>query len=67
MVHELHLLARSGRLPLVEVLPGSSVDVPLYWHHWAREPLSAQRLTQAVKQAAKALGTPAFANAEQSR
>lgn len=67
MVHELHLLARSGRLPLVEVLPGSSVDVPLYWHHWAREPLSAQRLTQAVKQAAKALGTPAFANAEQPR
>jgi LysR family transcriptional regulator (chromosome initiation inhibitor) len=67
MVHELHLLARSGRLPLVEVLPGSSVDVPLYWHHWAREPLSAQRLTQAVKLAAKALGTPAFANAEQPR
>lgn len=67
MVHELHLLARSGRLPLVEVLPGSSVDVPLYWHHWGREPLSAQRLTQAVKQAAKALGTPAFANAEQPR
>jgi LysR family transcriptional regulator (chromosome initiation inhibitor) len=60
-------LARSGRLPLVEVLPGSSVDVPLYWHHWAREPLSAQRLTQAVKLAAKALGTPAFVNAEQPR
>jgi LysR family transcriptional regulator (chromosome initiation inhibitor) len=59
MVPELHLSARSGRLPLVEVLPGSTVDVPLYWHHWAREPVSAQRLTQAVKQAAKALGLPA--------
>lgn len=56
MVHELHLSARSGRLPLVEVLPGSTVDIPLYWHHWAREPVSAQRLTQAVKLAAKALG-----------
>lgn len=55
MVHELHLSARSGRLPLVEMLPGSTVDVPLYWHHWAREPASAQRLTQAVKHAAKAL------------
>lgn len=55
MVHELHLAARSGRLPLVEVLPGSTVDVPLYWHHWAHEPLSAQRLTQAVKLAARVL------------
>ena len=55
MVHALHLSARSGRLPLVEMLPGSAVDVPLYWHHWAREPLSAQRLTQAVKQAARVL------------
>ena len=56
MVHELHLSARSGRLPLVEMLPGSTVDVPLYWHHWAREPASAQRLTVAVKLAARALG-----------
>ncbi len=56
MVHELHLAARSGRLPLVEMLPGSTVDVPLYWHHWAREAAAAQRLTQAVKLAAKALG-----------
>jgi LysR family transcriptional regulator, chromosome initiation inhibitor len=30
------------------------VDVALYWQHWAREPLSAQRLTQAVKAAARA-------------
>ncbi len=55
MVPELHLAARRGRLPLVEVLPGSTVDVPLYWHHWAREPVSAQRLTQAVKLAAAVL------------
>lgn len=63
MVHELHLFARSGRLPLVEVLPESTVDVPLYWHHWAREPASAQYLTQAVKQAAKALGRQAVSTA----
>ena len=56
MVPELHLAARGDRLHLVEMLPGSAVDVPLFWHHWAREPASAQRLTQAVKLAAKALG-----------
>ncbi|MES2946583.1 MAG: hypothetical protein V4772_27265 [Pseudomonadota bacterium] len=32
--------------------PGT-VDVSLYWQHWVREPLSAQRLTEAVKQAAR--------------
>lgn len=52
MVPDLHVSARGGHLPLVEMLPGSSVEVALYWHHWAREPLSAQRLTQAVKAAA---------------
>lgn len=57
MVHELHLAARGGGALLEEVLPGSTVDVPLYWHHWAREPLSAQRLTQAVKLAARVLPT----------
>jgi len=55
MVPDLNVAARTGRLPLVEMLPGSSVDVALYWHHWAREPMLAQRLTQAVKIAAKAL------------
>jgi len=59
MVPELHLAARSGRLPLVEVLPGSTVDVPLYWHHWTKEPVSAQRLTQAVKLAATVLASGA--------
>lgn len=56
MVPELHLAdlsAHPGRAALVEVLPGSAVDVALYWHRWEREPASAQRLTQAVKQAAR--------------
>jgi LysR family transcriptional regulator (chromosome initiation inhibitor) len=39
---------------LHEVLPGATVDVALYWQHWARESPSAQRLTQAVKAAALA-------------
>src|SRR5690606_15344766 len=49
MVPEQHLAGRTG---LVEILPGATVDVALYWQHWAREPLSAQRLTAAVKAAA---------------
>jgi LysR family transcriptional regulator (chromosome initiation inhibitor) len=43
---------RTDTVPWVEVLPGATVDVALYWQHWARESLSAQRLTAAVKQAA---------------
>jgi LysR family transcriptional regulator (chromosome initiation inhibitor) len=50
MVPEQHLAQRPG---LQELLPGATVDVVLYWHHWAREAPSAQRLTQAVKAAAK--------------
>ena len=53
MVPDCYLKDRTGQLPLVEILPGSAVDVALYWHHWEREPASAQRLTLAVKQAAK--------------
>lgn len=53
MVPELHLAQRSGRPALEEVLSGATVDVTLYWQHWAREPLSAQRLTAAVKAAAQ--------------
>ncbi|MBS3911198.1 MAG: HTH-type transcriptional regulator ArgP [Hydrogenophaga sp.] len=49
MVPEQHLASRPG---LHEVLPGATVDVALYWQHWAREAPSAQRLTQAVKAAA---------------
>ena len=55
MVSDLHLAAHNDRLPLMEMLPGSTVDVPLYWHHWARETTSAQRLTRAVKLAARVL------------
>lgn len=56
MVPEQFLALRAGQLPLVEVLPGCTVDVALYWHHWEREPLVAQRLTAAVKAAAGGLG-----------
>lgn len=50
MVPEQHLAARPA---LQEVLPGASVDVALYWQHWTHEPPSAQRLTAAVKAAAR--------------
>ncbi|MBH2019603.1 MAG: HTH-type transcriptional regulator ArgP [Burkholderiales bacterium] len=53
MVPDLMLQARSGRAPLQEVVPGHPVDVVLYWQHWAREPLAAERLTQAIKRAAR--------------
>ena len=52
MVPDLLLAARTNRPALVEILPDRPVDVALYWQHWAREPVSAQRLTQAVRQAA---------------
>ncbi|MEP6773454.1 MAG: HTH-type transcriptional regulator ArgP, partial [Polaromonas sp.] len=54
MVPDLLLAARTRELPLQEVLPGCPVDVRLYWQHWARESVAAQRLTQAVKLAAHA-------------
>lgn len=53
MVPDLFLVERPGHLELNEILPGSAVDVALYWHHWEREPLSAQRLTATVKQSAR--------------
>jgi len=53
MVPDMLLAARPAGLPLQEVLPGHPVDVVLYWQHWAREPLAAQRLTQAIKRAAQ--------------
>lgn len=54
MVPDMLLAARPAGLPLREVLPGHPVDVVLYWQHWAREPLAAQHLTQAIKRAAQA-------------
>jgi LysR family transcriptional regulator (chromosome initiation inhibitor) len=53
MVPDMLLAARPAGLPLQEVLPGHPVDVVLYWQHWAREPLAAQRLTHAIKRAAR--------------
>jgi LysR family transcriptional regulator (chromosome initiation inhibitor) len=53
MVPDLLLAGRQHKPPLLEVLPGRPVDVRLYWQHWVREPLSAQRLTEAVKQGAR--------------
>ena len=50
MVPEQHLAKRPG---LAELLPGTSVDVTLFWQHWAHESTSAQRLTEAVKRAAR--------------
>lgn len=64
MVPELHLHQRKGGPELVEVLPNAWVDVALYWQHWAREPASAQRLTRAVKEAARAV-LPPLLTAEQ--
>ncbi|AEG91340.1 HTH-type transcriptional regulator ArgP [Ramlibacter tataouinensis] len=61
MVPELHLAQRPGRPALQELLPGATVDVLLYWHHWEREPPSAQRLTQAVRRAAGQALAPAGA------
>ncbi|WP_066270812.1 HTH-type transcriptional regulator ArgP [Hydrogenophaga palleronii] len=50
MVPEQHLSQRPG---LEELQPGATVDVQLYWHHWTHESPSAQRLTEAVKAAAR--------------
>ena len=50
MVPEQHLPKRPQ---LQEILPGATVDVALYWQHWAHESPSAQRLTAAVKAAAR--------------
>lgn len=49
MVPEQHL---TGHPNLVDLMPGASVAVTLYWQHWAREAPSAHRLTMAVKAAA---------------
>lgn len=55
MVPELHFTQRPQELGhLVEIAPAATVDVVLYWQHWTRESLSAQRLTTAVKTAAAA-------------
>lgn len=39
---------------LVELTPGCKVTVPLYWHHWTREPPLASALTQTITAHARA-------------
>ncbi|TDV01390.1 HTH-type transcriptional regulator ArgP [Paraburkholderia caballeronis] len=52
-------LLDSGRL--VDLAPSTPLQVPLYWHHWQKEPSLAQRVTEFVTLSArKAL---AFASA----
>jgi LysR family transcriptional regulator (chromosome initiation inhibitor) len=58
MVPELHLVQRTGKPPLEEVIPDAVVDVALYWQHWEREPPTAQRLTRAIRDAARAALLP---------
>lgn len=53
MVPDWSLTERPPRNTLQEVWADHPVDVMLYWQHWSREPLAAQHLTQAVKQAAR--------------
>lgn len=48
----LELRPESRRCLLADVLPGCHIDVMLYWHRWQREPQAAQRLSQAIRQAA---------------
>jgi LysR family transcriptional regulator, chromosome initiation inhibitor len=34
---------------LIDLFPGKSIDVPLYWHHWKKQGQDAQYLTDAMK------------------
>jgi LysR family transcriptional regulator, chromosome initiation inhibitor len=34
---------------LIDLFPGKSIDVPLYWHHWKKQGQDAQHLTDALK------------------
>jgi LysR family transcriptional regulator (chromosome initiation inhibitor) len=40
---------------LVELVPGQSLDVPLYWQHWRVESQALGALTGAVHAAAAAM------------
>ncbi len=37
------------RQALIDLFPGKSIDVPLYWHHWKKQGQDAQHLTDALK------------------
>ncbi len=47
-------------LPWVDLCPGRLMDLPLYWHHWAREPIAAQLLSAAVVKAARSALHPPY-------
>ncbi|RMX05784.1 ArgP/LysG family DNA-binding transcriptional regulator [Corticibacter populi] len=54
MVSRQQLQRRAGHQPaLEEVIAEAGLDVLLYWHHWERESLTAQRLTLAIVAAAR--------------
>lgn len=61
MVPEQSLRSPVRRAPVQKILPGAAVDVMLYWQHWTREAPSAQRLTAAVKAAAREFLRPVVA------
>ena len=63
MVSELQQAATPASL-LEEVFPGRSVDVVLYWQHWAREAVSAQRLTAAATTALRRRSQAFYAGGE---
>ncbi|MFT3848876.1 MAG: HTH-type transcriptional regulator ArgP [Propionivibrio sp.] len=53
MLPEVYFSSTLKNLKVKDISPGNFVDVSLYWHHWKRETASAERLTQAVMQAAR--------------
>ena len=57
----LELRPENRRNLLCDVMPGCTIDVMLYWQRWQREPAAAQRLSQAIRQAASAKLLPAEA------
>ncbi len=54
MLPEVYFFNPLKNLKVQDISPGNFVDVSLYWHHWKRETASAERLTRAVMQAARA-------------
>lgn len=54
MLPEVYFSSPLKKLKVQDISPGNFVDVSLYWHHWKRETASAERLTRAVMQAARA-------------
>ena len=54
MLPEVYFSSPLKKLKVQDISPGNFIDVSLYWHHWKRETASAERLTRAVMQAARA-------------